>query len=92
MFEDTTERGKPIVFPFRSRPFTGGMNAGVEEVLADMRAGGKRHCTVPPSLGFGDKSYSIKGTLHGGDKGGVVPPNSTLEYDLTLTRVSIAPN
>ena len=39
MFEDTAERGKPIVFFYGSRPFTGGLCAGVEEALATMRAG-----------------------------------------------------
>ena len=42
VFEDTRSRGKPIVFFFRSRPFTGGMCEGVEQVLATMKAGGKR--------------------------------------------------
>ena len=92
VFEDTSVRKKPIVFPYRSRPFTGGVNAGVEEVLADMKAGGKRRCTVPPSMGFGDKPFSLKATLHASDKQGVVPPGSTLEYELTLVRVSIAPS
>ena len=42
MFEDTRSRGKPIVFFFGSRPFTGGMCEGLEQVLATMKAGGKR--------------------------------------------------
>lgn len=39
-FEDTKERGKPIVFTFGSRPFTGGICRGAEEALGSMRAGG----------------------------------------------------
>jgi FKBP-type peptidyl-prolyl cis-trans isomerase len=42
LFEDTRERGKPIVFPFQSRPFTGGMCVGVEQALATMNAGSIR--------------------------------------------------
>lgn len=91
VFEDTSARNKPIVFPFRSRPFTGGMNAGLEEVLSSMRAGGRRKATIPPAMGFGDKAFSLRPTLHAGDKEAVVPPNSTLEYEVTLVRVSPPP-
>ena len=38
-FEDTKKRGKPIVFRYGSRPFTGGLCQGVEEALASMRSG-----------------------------------------------------
>lgn len=50
VFEDTYARGKPIVFVFGRRPFTGGMCKGVEEALATMRAGGRRIITVPPEV------------------------------------------
>ncbi len=39
VFEDTKERGKPIVFRYGARPFTGGLCQGVEEALSTMRAG-----------------------------------------------------
>lgn len=39
LFEDTTARGKPIVFLYGKRPYSGGMCAGVEKALATMRAG-----------------------------------------------------
>ena len=39
LFEDTQARGKPIVFVYGSRPFTGGMNEGVERALATMKTG-----------------------------------------------------
>ena len=38
-FEDTRKRGKPIVFIFGGRPFTGGLCLGVEEALKTMRGG-----------------------------------------------------
>jgi FKBP-type peptidyl-prolyl cis-trans isomerase len=40
VFEDTERRGKPQVFLFGSRP--PGWNAGLEQVLSSMKAGGKR--------------------------------------------------
>lgn len=39
VFEDTRERGRPIVFLYGGRPFTGGLCKGVEEAMASMRAG-----------------------------------------------------
>lgn len=80
------------MFPFRSRPFTGGINSGVEEVVSTMRAGGRRNCTVPAEAGFGDVAYSIRNTRHAGDKGAVIPASSTLSYELELVRVSIPPS
>lgn len=44
VFEDTRERGKPIVFLYGGRPFTGGLCKGVEEAMASMRAG--QLCTL----------------------------------------------
>lgn len=42
-FEDTYKRGKPIVFIYGGRPFTGGLCQGVEEALSDMRGGKHMH-------------------------------------------------
>lgn len=41
LFEDTTARGKPIVFLYGKRPFSGGMCLGVEQALATMRTGAR---------------------------------------------------
>jgi FKBP-type peptidyl-prolyl cis-trans isomerase len=79
------------VFIFKSRPLTGGMTAGLEEVLARMKAGGRCLCEVPASLGFGDKPYSFESTRHAQDKAGTVPASSTLYYEVELQRVSVAP-
>ena len=92
VIEDTFKRGKPIVFPFGSRPFTGGVCLGVEQALATMKAGGKRLVTVPPEAGFGSEPYSVRGTRHAGDKNVTIPANSTLEYELSLVRVSVPPS
>lgn len=42
VFEDTLQRGKPIVFLYGKRPFSGGVCEGVERALATMKAGGAR--------------------------------------------------
>ncbi|CAL5219455.1 g1290 [Coccomyxa viridis] len=92
VFEDTKARGKPIVFRYGSRPFTGGLCKGVEEALSTMRTGGVRKVIVPPELGFGDQGTVLRPTEHVPTKQGVVPPGATLEYELTLVRVSIPPS
>jgi FKBP-type peptidyl-prolyl cis-trans isomerase len=48
--------------------------------------------TVPPEAGFGSEAYSVRGTRHAADKDAVIPPNSTLLYELTLVRVSVPPS
>ncbi|KAL3141017.1 hypothetical protein ABBQ32_005532 [Trebouxia sp. C0010 RCD-2024] len=92
VFEDTHERGKPIVFLYGGRPFTGGLCKGVEEAMASMRAGGRRTVIVPAAQGFGEKGGQIAATLHAPSKQGVIPENATLTYDLELIRVSIPPS
>lgn len=52
VFEDTYARGKPIVFFFGGRPFSGGMCQGVEQALAGMKAGGKRRVVSRSGMGF----------------------------------------
>ncbi len=92
VFEDTTARGKPIVFIYGSRPFSGGICPGVEIALRTMRAGGKRRVTVPAALGFGDGGTTLRPTEHVPEKQGNVPPGAELEYELELQRVSIPPS
>ena len=160
VFEDTKQRGKPIVFTYGTRPFTGGMCKGTEEALATMKAGecpevmharramhathamsagaralsnqgsarclaceavwpspsatgsagedadhlqgackvaafaagGVRKVIVPPELGFGESGYVLRPTEHVPEKQGVVPPGATLEYELSVLRVSIPPS
>lgn len=92
IFEDTFARGKPIVYLFGGRPFQAGMCAGLEEALKTMKAGGRRIVTVPSELGFGAAGGFIQSTRHAGDKAGQIPPNSTLEYEVVLERVSIPPS
>jgi len=94
VFEDTQKRKKPIVYIYGSRPFTAALCLGVEKGMKGMKAGGIRKITVPPSLGFGERGISLRGTEHVPDKQPTenVPPNATLEYTVELIRVSIAPS
>ncbi|CAG9463394.1 unnamed protein product [Pedinophyceae sp. YPF-701] len=92
VIDDTFARKKPIVFLYGSRPFTGGLCKGVEEAMQSMRTGGYRHVYVPASQAFGDGGTALKGTRHVGDKEGVIPPGTDLEYDVEIVRISIAPS
>lgn len=92
VFEDTRERGRPIVFLYGGRPFTGGLCKGVEEAMASMRAGGQRIVTVPSAQGFGEKGGQVAATLHAPGKQGVIPENATLSYELELLKISIPPS
>eukprot|EP00879_Flechtneria_rotunda_P024800 GHRR01026317.1.p1 GENE.GHRR01026317.1~~GHRR01026317.1.p1 ORF type:complete len:148 (+),score=43.92 GHRR01026317.1:663-1106(+) len=90
--ENTRARGKPIVYLYGSRPFTGGMCAGVEQAMSSMQAGGRRKVIVPPELGFGDSGIVLRPTEHMPDKQGIVLGGAKLEYDIELARVSIPPS
>lgn len=92
VFEDTRARGKPIVYIFGGRPFTGGLCAGVEEALSTMRAGGKRLVRVPADRGFGERGAVLRPTEHVPEKQGVIPPGAALVYELDLLRVSVPPS
>ena len=92
VFVDTSDTGKPIVFIYKSRPFTAGMCLGLELALEDMKAGGKRHVEIPSEYGFGQEGISLQSTRHVPDKYGVVGPNMNLIYDVELVRVSIPPS
>ncbi|MEK7449610.1 MAG: FKBP-type peptidyl-prolyl cis-trans isomerase [Planctomycetota bacterium] len=70
-FDSSVDRGKPY-------PFTVGVRRvikGWDEGVCGMKVGGKRKLIVPPNLGYGEQ-----------DKG-VIPPNSTLIFELELIKV-----
>jgi FKBP-type peptidyl-prolyl cis-trans isomerase len=71
-FDSSVDRGKPFSFKLGAGQVIEGWDKGV----AGMKVGGKRKLTIPPGLGYGSQSV-----------GGVIPPNSTLIFDVELLGV-----
>jgi FKBP-type peptidyl-prolyl cis-trans isomerase len=70
-FDDSTVRGQPFVFTVGAGSVIRGWDVGV----VGMREGGERVLVIPPSMGYGDRTL------------GVVPPNSTLLFAITLLEI-----
>jgi peptidylprolyl isomerase len=68
----TIERGEPVDFKFGSQ-FE---NEGFQEAVGMMREGGKANAIIPSSRAFGAQGA-----------GSVVPPFSTLYYDIELVKI-----
>jgi peptidylprolyl isomerase len=82
VFDNTTSPGRnAVVFRMGQRKVI----PGLEIALSTMKQGGARKVIVPARLAYGDRGVCIP------DKGCLVPPGETLEYDLTLNRVAISP-
>jgi FKBP-type peptidyl-prolyl isomerase-like protein len=70
-FIDRAGISQPYRFILGSPNIIRGLNLGVE----GMKVGEKRRLTVPPDLGYGSRDQ------------GVIPPNSTLYFEVELVRI-----
>jgi len=72
-FDSSVDRGEPFEFPIG----TGRVIKGWDEGVSTMKVGGKRTLIIPPALGYGGRDVG----------GGLIPPNSTLAFDVELLGV-----
>src|SRR5919206_4737019 len=71
-FDSSKDRGQAFIFSLGR----GEVIRGWDEGVAGMKVGGKRKLTIPPELGYGARGA-----------GRVIPPNSTLLFEVELLAV-----
>lgn len=72
-FDSSYDRGQPFQFVLGAGQVIRGWESGV----AGMKVGGKRKLIIPPALGYGDRNMG----------NGLIPPNSTLIFEVELLGV-----
>ena len=72
-FDSSLDRNMPFEFKLGGRQVIAGWDEGVE----GMKVGGKRELIIPPDLAYGPREV-----------GGLIPANSTLDFEVELLKVS----
>jgi FKBP-type peptidyl-prolyl cis-trans isomerase len=71
-FDSSLDRNQPFSFVLGAKQVIAGWDEGVE----GMKVGGKRELIIPPDLAYGSRAV-----------GGVIPANSTLNFEVELLKV-----
>lgn len=71
VFDSSYDRGEPLEFQLGVGMVIQGWDLG----MAGLQVGGKRKLTIAPELGYGDRDM------------GVIPPNSTLVFDVEMVEI-----
>jgi FKBP-type peptidyl-prolyl cis-trans isomerase len=75
-FDSSVDAHQPYEFTLGK----GDVIKGWDEGVTGMKVGGKRQLRIPPELAYGEAGYKT-----------IIPPNSTLIFDVQLLAVSPAP-